>query len=581
MSRTPDEISAQIRASLAATAPGLSCERGTPERKIIDACSEAISEAYVDQYLVGSLLDIENKIGLELEQFVGIWGFGRLQGKAANGVVRMTVVTPGGSDQTLSLGTQFYTKTGLAGQSAPLYFASTQAVVLVAGSFTVDVPVQCSTVGTTGNVPPDSVTSLGSTIGTSSVTNLVAMTGGVDVETDAELRQRFKDTLLRNIAGTADWYKSICLQNNRVNKVAVFGPTTLYRTQISAPSTNVTLAVSADVKYVWPGMESVFTNLAQEDEVFYSRTDDYTLSSGSSPVFTRVPTGEIATADILNLEFQYVTRSSRNDPVNGITNKVDVFVNGVDPYTTTEKTVVSATTLSASSANVLWTGNFERVGTAGSPSSTNRFMRLGSTPIISFPSTVVVGATVYTMGTHYHLLRATTLLAGSHQEVAGIEWAASGPANGTELTLDYVYNRVPELLSAIVSTAKQVTTDVMIHQANWRYIVPCLSIEFDPAYSVSVVSTAVNERLKGYFASLNYGAQLKISTLCLNVQQVLGVVDVKLTTSSDNPTHYGIEVFNDPTDPTPTGGVQTTDFKFQDNALPVFQSVRITRRATP
>jgi len=85
MSRTPEDISARIRATLATTEPGLSCERGTPERKIIDACSEAISEGYVDMYLVGSLLDIDNKVGLELEQFVGIWGFGRLQGKAAKG----------------------------------------------------------------------------------------------------------------------------------------------------------------------------------------------------------------------------------------------------------------------------------------------------------------------------------------------------------------------------------------------------------------------------------------------------------------------------------------------------------------
>ena len=34
---TPDAISQQIRTTLAATIPGLSCALGTPERKIIDA----------------------------------------------------------------------------------------------------------------------------------------------------------------------------------------------------------------------------------------------------------------------------------------------------------------------------------------------------------------------------------------------------------------------------------------------------------------------------------------------------------------------------------------------------------------
>jgi len=134
-SKTPAEISSQIIATLATTCPGLSCELGTPERKIIDACAEAISAAYVDQYLVGSLLDIENKSGLELEQFVGIFGYGRLAGKAAKGVVRMTLSTTSASDQNVSLGTQFYTNTAVPGASAALYFASTQAVVLTAGSY--------------------------------------------------------------------------------------------------------------------------------------------------------------------------------------------------------------------------------------------------------------------------------------------------------------------------------------------------------------------------------------------------------------------------------------------------------------
>ena len=578
MSKSPDEIAAGVIATLATTAPGLSCERGTPERKIIDACSEAISEAYVDQYLVGSLLDIENKVGLELEQFVGIFGFGRLQGKAATGVVRMTVVTPLQTDQELSLGSQFFTKSTPAG-TGPLYFASTQAVVLVAGSFSVDVPVQCTVVGTQGNVGPDTVSSLGSTLATSSVTNLVAFTGGVDVETDPELRARFKNTLLRNIAGTSDWYKALCLQNNKVSRVEVYGPTTLYKMQISVPSTTLGLSLTSNVKYVWPEMESVFINLGQEDEKFYEPGNDYSLTSGVSPVFTRIGSGELVEDDIVDLEFQYTTASSRNDPINDVTNKVDVFVDGVDPFTVTEKTLVTSTTLSSDSENVLFTGNFERVGTAGSPSATNRFMRLASVPVVSFPSTVVVGVTVYTLGTHYHLLRSTTLLAGSHVEVSGIEWAAAGPANDTELTITYIYNRVPELLSALIGTAKQVTTDVMVHQANWRYVVPCLSIEFDRSYSVQLVTSAISDHLQRFFSSLQYGASVKISTLALVVQQVLGVVNVKLTTIAENPTHYGVEIYNDPTDVSPAS-VETTDFRFDDNALPVLSSVRVTRNAT-
>lgn len=582
MSRTPDEISAAIRATLATTEPGLSCERGTPERKIIDACSEAISEGYVDMYLIGSLLDLDNKVGLELEQFVGLFGFGRLQGRKSAGVVRMTVTTPLTTDQILPVGSQFYTRDGLAVNAGDrLFFASTQAVTLTAGSYTVDVPLQCTEYGTRGNVPPDSITSFGSTIATSTVTNLVAFTGGVDKETDAELRQRFKDTLLRNIAGTSDWYRNLALQNKSVSRVAVYGPTTLYKTQISAPPTtkNLSSLVHQDVKYVWPNMESVFVNLGQTDEKFYRPSNDYTLNW---PTFTRIASasgGQIPNGEIVDLEFQYTTRCSRNDPANSITNKVDVFVDGVDPFTVTERTVIAASPVLVSSPSTSWnfTGNFERIGSSGSPQANSRFVRLTSVPVVSFPATITIGSSVYTKGVHYHLLRSTTTTAGSHREIAGLEWPSNvtGPANDTQLTLTYIYNRVPELLTAVIDTSKQVCTDVMVHQAKWLYVVPCLEVQYNRTYSTTVVEASIKSHLTRYFAAMSYGQQVKITPLLMAVQQVLGVENVSLVTDS-NLAHYGVEIYTDPTG-TPTR--QTTDFKVDDNALPVLQDVRITRKS--
>lgn len=591
MSRTPDEISAAIRATLATTEPGLSCERGTPERKIIDACSEAISEAYVDMYLIGSLLDLDNKVGLELEQYVGIFGFGRLQGKQAVGVVRMSVTTPMVTDQVLPLGSQFFTRGGLSTTAGNrVFFASTQAVVLTAGSYNVDIPVQCTEYGTKGNVPPDSVTSFGSTINTSTVTNLVAFTGGVDRETDAELRQRFKDTMLRNIAGTTDFYQAICLQNNRVSRVAVFGPTTLFRTQIAAPPSTKNLSTLdpedvKNIKYVWPDMESVFTNLGQANEVFYRPGGDYTLNW---PTFTRVANssgGQIANGQIVDLEFQYTTRSSRNDPPQGITNKVDIFVDGVEPLTVTEKTTITSSNVLVDSPSSAWNcvTNFERVGSPGDPQAGSRFVRLASTPIVSFPSSLAVttagGTTdVYTLGTHYHIIRSSTTLAGSHLEIAGIEWPAGmGPPSSTELTLSYIYNRVPELLTAVISTGKQICTDVMVHQARWQYLTPCISVQYSRTYSVDVINSSIENQLTAYFGAMGFGQQIKITSLLLAVQQVLGVENVTLTTEEENDAHYGVEVTYDPLGDSPL--FQTGDFRLDDNAVPVLQGVRITRKA--
>jgi uncharacterized phage protein gp47/JayE len=586
---TPTQYSQQMLATLANTMPTLSCEVGTPERKIVDAVAECISEASVAQYLVGSLLDIDTKSGAELEQFVGIFGFGRLQGQAATGVVRVTVTMPSTQDYTFQLGTQFYTTPGLAGMITTLYFASTQAVVLTTGNLNCDVPVQCTVVGSTGNVPPNSITYVGDVIGGSTVTNLGAMTGGVDPETDAELRQRFKDTLLRNMAGTSDYYEALCQQNNNVSRVAVYGPLSLYKTQIPVPTTEVILPVNQDVKYAWPAMESVFDQLGQENETFYSPINDYIYTAGTSPQFTTISSGALVPGNIVDLEFQYTTKSSRNNPLNGICNKVDIFVDGVSPFAVTEATSVSAATLSSLTSDALYTDNFERVGSAGSPTAGNRFMRLGSVPVVSFPSTLTIGGVVYTRGTHYWLLapntnpgspNPTTLLKGSAAEVAGVEWSSAGPSTGTPVTLDYVYNQVPQLLGALIAPAKQITTDVMVHQGTFAYLQPCLDIEYDRTYSVATVNSNIITRMQSFWNSMPFGVSVKLSVITMYVQQTLGVVDCKVTQSADAPLAYGIQIFNNSSDPSPAVS-EVADFKLADNQLAVYQGVVLRRVATP
>lgn len=577
MSKSPSAWSIDMRNKLRTTAPTLSCALGTPERKIIDAAAECLAEVSIDQYIVGSLLDINNKAGLELEQFVGIFGFGRLQGRRATGVVRIELTQVSTQNTDIQLGTAFYTKSGLPGTGAALYFASTQAVTLVAGNYTCDVPVECTLVGTAGNVPPDSVTSLGNVLGSASCTNLAAFTGGVDIETDEELRQRFKDTFLRNIAGTQDFYEGLAFQNKFVSKVAAFGPIRVYETEVAVPSGTVTLPVTADVKYAWPKSAKVFKNLGQDDEVFYREVNDFTFTAGASPQLTRVTSGQMVAGDIVNVEFEYTTRGSRNDPQNGITNKVDIFVNGADPYNVTERTVIPATTLSVTPTDELYTGKFARVGTAGTPSATSRFMRLGSVPVVSFPSTLVVGGVTYTLGTHYHVLRGTTLDRGSPREIAGIEWLASGPSSGVAITVTYAYNRVPEVLNAVMKKAKQITTDVLVHQATYRYLRLYLSIEYDRGFIPSQVNSAIQDRLKQYFAGLPFGSWIEFSDLSLAVHQVLGVDNVNITTSMENPTDYGVKTYGADTDTSPLT-VETTDFKMNDDMLPIFLEAVITRK---
>lgn len=546
----------------------------------------------------------------------GIFGFGRLQGKAAEGVISIELSTPLNQNFTIQKGTQFYTKNGMSLSSQPLYFASTQEVILTAGTYSIDVPVKCTSVGVAGNVPPDSVNYMGSLMGSSSCTNLQAMNGGVDVETDEELRHRFENTLLRNVSGTPDWYKALCLQNNTVSRAAVYGPISTYRTQIVAPGTaesngDVSLSVmrspredaGTDVAYVWPGMESVFINLGQSTETFYSPTFDYEMTSGTTipPSFRRLYTGNIEVDSIVDVEFEYTSEASRNDPVNGITNKVDIYVDGTSPFTVAEATSVSDTTIKGSSDNQspyytatvglqdtlspYYSGNFERVGSPGIAQPGNRFTRLNSCPIISFPDSITIGSSVFQKGSQYWLLKDKSKKRGSPFELSGIEWAAtsgegvSGPDTGSEAILNYVYNQTPEVLTAVMKAAKQICTDVMVHQADYRYIMPCFNIQYTHGYDVGTVNNAITNRLQIYFQSLGFGAWIDISKLCLAVQQVLGVYSVSLTTDSQDGVNYGIRVYANSND---TGFVQEeTSFKLEDRQVAQFLSFKVRREATP
>lgn len=619
MAKTPDVVAKEIINKLQVTAPGFSLELGTPERKIVDAVAESISEAYIDQYLVGSLLDIESKAGLELEQFCGIFGFGRLQGKKATGTVRVELNTANSQDINIALGSQFYTRQSLPGAGSPMFFSSTQAVIIPAGSYLVDVPVQCTVPGTTGNVPPDTIVYVGDILGSTSVTNLQALTGGVDTESDGELRQRFKDTFLRSVVGTEDWYLGLCYQNTNISKAACFGPVKKYATQLVIPAdtgSNPTPVymdplIAQDIKYAWDGNQhvTVYKNLGQDNEVFYRRGVDYLWVAGPTPRLARIVNGSLDVGDLIDLEFEYATRSSRNDPANGITNKVDIFVNGSVPYTVTERTKISSTTLSATATDRLYRGNFVRVGTDGLPGQnstltgfeSHRFTRLGSTPVISFPSIITITSIVnstpisenYVQGIDFHLIRSapennanpTTLLAGSPYEIAGIEWMPEGPSIGTAVTLSYIYNRTPEMLQAVIKTSKQITTDVLVHQAGYQYLTICLSVEYDRGFGVQQVNNAIQDRLRSYFSGLGFGAWIEMSDLTLAVHQVLGVDNVKITKSTDpgvaetNSENYGVKVFGDSADVVAAQHYDNEDFKLRDNQLPVFLEAIIRRMA--
>ena len=192
-----NEIVSKMRAHLAVTEPDLDTATGSVTRKILDAVAESISEAYIDQHLLTYSYDIDSKTEGDLDAFVALFGLSRIPAKRAVGTV--TFSRSGAADKIIAIPVNFQVTT--AG-SPPVALQTITAAVMNVGEMSVNVPVQAVTAGPNGNVPPGSLYPLQPLENIATAVNPAALTGGAAQETDSELRERWKKTVFRNMAGT-------------------------------------------------------------------------------------------------------------------------------------------------------------------------------------------------------------------------------------------------------------------------------------------------------------------------------------------------------------------------------------------
>lgn len=143
----------------------------------------------------------------------------------------LTVVTApswtpqGGAASTyeIPMGTQIFAQSNVT-NTGPLYFQTTVQSSIPQGSTQVQVPIQATLPGSNGNLTAGAVTSFATTlVGITQVTNSV-LTGGTDPETDAQLRDRWNNTVFKNLAGTEDQFRALALSVPTTTRVKVLGP---------------------------------------------------------------------------------------------------------------------------------------------------------------------------------------------------------------------------------------------------------------------------------------------------------------------------------------------------------------------
>ena len=123
----------------------------------------------------------------------------------------------------IPLGTQIYAPSAATG-TVPIYYQTTASSALPQYGTQVQVPIQAVLTGSNGNITAGTISALATALaGVTQVTNS-ALTGGSDAETDDQLRQRWQNTVFKNLSGTEDQFRALALSNPGTSRVKVLGP---------------------------------------------------------------------------------------------------------------------------------------------------------------------------------------------------------------------------------------------------------------------------------------------------------------------------------------------------------------------
>jgi uncharacterized phage protein gp47/JayE len=472
---TANDFAQQMIAQLRVLDPSVSAEIGTPERKIIDTIAQALAENQVDLTGLAGALDIDSKFGANLDRFTQLFGFARQVATAASGYVIFARNSPAPEDILIPTGTIIQSNEATNGIFIQ-YVTTAGGTIAKDGTSSTPVPVVCTAPGTAGNSAANTLTQMVGAlppIGVTSVTNPAPITDGLNPEDDNVYKVRFKNTVLRNLAGTEDQYLALAVSTAFTTKANVIGPVSKYQEYVQVPdfddvgrlggalvssttggvANEWTTALSAipyaqDI-YAQP-VPFVSNGQAGVNQYFYRQDVDWRFNypprlvgdaqregqtTAVAPNFSFLnvfnpPTGTpqpglqtMAPGDIILTEFNYLSRASRNSLTHNVTNAVDVFVDGVNATQATSIFLPGSELFTLNPTDAFYVENFRRDGEPNMrPMPGNFFTPLFESPLVSLPERITIGTDTYYLGVHYWLVHEIGLLGGSKRARDGIEW---------------------------------------------------------------------------------------------------------------------------------------------------------------
>ncbi len=544
-----DEILQDMLASLQASDRSIDVGIGSLARKIYDPVAEAIAERDIDSYLHQYAYDLDAKSGADLDEMVRLFGFSRLPARRSSGELVFSRPSPSATSVRIPAASQVQNDPS----SDPVVSVSTlYEAVIPSGELSVTVPAIAVNAGADGNVSANDLTVRRTAIaGVTAVTNPTSFTGGVDAESDEHLRRRFRETVFRSLAGTHQMFSGVALDDPDVTQVNVVGSVRRFRERIEVSGGTATSTVQ-DAAYIVPDSAMLGADLNGGDVLTenVNYTVDYAPGSpGDPPEITAVAGG--MDDGIYDLEFEYVPLASRNDLVNGITNRVDVYVRGERVKEATSTLVFDENRqFNTTPGDSLLRTNFYR-STEVHPTDGNFFIPYPLVPVVdpSVDGQIQIDGKTYIEGTHYWLVYDITNKGQAPRSLAGIELrsqangsALADPADLSVFTVDYSYNEVPRSIEAAIGGRWRVLNqDVWVHQGTLLRLNLHFAVILTRGYTQAQVEDELFQALSRFIDSSGFNSVLQASDLLYVAHSVAGVDSIRFLTDADNPSAYAIQ----------------------------------------
>lgn len=595
------DIVADMIAALAVTDPEIDTSIGSFTRKVLDVVGEQVAPAYAIAAIDQWIYNIDTKTGADLDDFCALFGIYRVSAKRATGTIKFTRPNPAPANVAIPVNSIVST-----GTTPQIVFVTVSSVWMLKGTAEVFAPIQAVNAGIAGNLPVGSITQFGTNVSgvSSTVIQTDATTGGTDAESDDSLRKRFRDTIFRSMAGTVDMFMGISLEDAVVGGIVqqgataatVLGATKRWREQVQVASGVATSTIPTDgYKMVYTGT-SIFGPDIDSGQIF---TEDvhYTFDAGASPPEVDSVDTNLTDGGVYDLDFEYVSSASRNDPANGITNRVDVWIAGEDPDSGKETTYYQPHTfVDTPTTSPYFVGNYLRSSDSGEdpPVAGNKFVQLAWGPILDFPEEIFIGGDTFVRDTDFWVVHDVTAFGLGANSRFGLEFLAAGaPASNAQIVLSgrtaYIFNRLVRDLQQRVEDWRLVTTDVVVHAAMKVRLRLNIGVMYSPSYERGVVQAAVDSAVAQWMDALGFRSVVQVSDILQVIHNVDGVDNVKFLASNEQalPTDadsWGIEsVTADGTNLTNygygSGTLRAKDVVLSDNEVPVLYDIRYVTRA--